>query len=696
MNRKELVQRWRNAVVQGQREMFYCPVKDNKPKGDFSPMILEVEVSVEDGRVNCRFYSYNNSCDLYAYNVDEKGIIDKSTKFPIIYIMYNLTNENGDKLSLQEFKSILREMYSEEYNVYEDIALIYEEFDPFLKIDWGDGCIEDYSAELNLKTSSIQLLNTTYSYNFIGNTGYKSHTYLKSGRYEIKIYANLPSLYGLRQYDMTSDSIRVKKLIKWGNLHLRVPQQMFREADSYEYIQPFSELINNELYYVFNCTSMFDGITYNIQNIVGDSLINLPNLMVASYMFNNCSFEQIPANFFQYNVKLQNVSQIFGNNYLLTSVGNGVFSNLPYLINVTNCFYMCEKLETVGNSLFENDVNLQSVMSVFYTYNSHLKSVGDNMCKNCFSMTQTGNTFYYCSRLKSVGKNMFENCYALKSVRDLFENCISLETVGTGLFKNCYNICEAQNLFYNCMKVTVPDRLFYDLKCDETNYNSNGYNSYYNKNVRLNCQNMFYSNTEFTNYVQSPENNRVEIYSYIVNGNDEDLKSEYYSYDFDTFPYITLGKEMFSPQFISDLKTYNALISMTSFQSGAIRHKYMIDDNHYQSVIYSTSIKGEAFPIWENPEVFSCGQGVYGYTEMALYYNDSCFLTHKPQLDNVDLIPLPKMYKYKIDYNNGDGYGYTMSSVYELNRYEFIYLNAVQTPSSACISWSCEFEEVEN
>ena len=65
MNRKELVQRWRNALGYGQKEMFYYPVKDNKSKGDFSPMILEIEVSVEEGKVKCEFYSYNNKHSFF-------------------------------------------------------------------------------------------------------------------------------------------------------------------------------------------------------------------------------------------------------------------------------------------------------------------------------------------------------------------------------------------------------------------------------------------------------------------------------------------------------------------------------------------------------------------------------------------------------------------------------------------------------
>lgn len=701
MNRKELVQRWRNALGYGQKEMFYYPVKDNKSKGDFSPMILEVEVSVEKGKTDFNLYTYGGTGINYIYKKDLDGIYFDKERSLISSVLYNLRDQSGKKITKSEYLNILRSTYSEEYE-YDSLELLYEEFEPFLQVDWGDGTVNDYTKQLITATRQVELNNTIYMYDavIIPTNNKITHSFSKSGRYIIKISANIWSIksdsFNIQLED--SSSCYLKKINKWGNLKLRTLNYLFNHyyninsGESYdieytniEYIQPFSELNNNEFYYIISAYDAF----YNYRNelwsmsdIIGDGgMKNLPNIEYATEMFYGSNIEIIPSNFLQYNIKLRDITSMCSNSPSLKLIGNNACANLPRLLSNAGCFVNNNNLITVGDSIFENNINLGNLSgntNVIFYKDFNLKNVGNYIFNNCINLKTSKATFGHCYSLEQVGNGIFYNCYKLENVDELFFLCVSLTNVGYDLFKNCYSINSCFSLFYACPKVKIPDRLFYDLKCTESNYQARG--TYKGTNIRLEIELLYYSPVEF-------DKNCIVLPSYFGDGEIPDqIKSEYSNYTMETFPYITLGKEMFSPRFLSELQLYNSAILMSSQSYYYINR---MDYSNPKCTVYSSNLKGEAIPIWETPQVFRCENNVcsFGVTESIFCDADgNSRVFHKPQFDNVDKIPLPKLFKRVYEDNS---YDYYISS-----KQGIIFLYMIYMPSSSWESWECEFEEV--
>jgi hypothetical protein len=730
LNVKEFKTRWLRGYIQP--DLFKLPLKNDTD--DFEPMIIEVEAISSDRNYTLYPSSWIGSVNVYHLVKDEEGIITSKSSVGN-YVLYNVTTKDGKKVT----KSMFPEYFSKFLN-----NILFEEKEPFFKVDWGDGNFIDYTSQIVLKKNrkifidgvecTSDSINDSVRQTVTNSDGTTTttivpivhHQYEKDGRYTIKIYGNIGgfnTFYNSLILSPTASNCKLKKIIKWGNLHLRSTASMLNANKAYnssslnryykpEYIQPLSELKHNEFKYVINAREMFYQADITLEDIGITDLSMFSNLIISDEMFAGTMVNCIPNKFLQYNKKLQSMSSMF---YAcpLTYIGDYALSDLPdcmtgntvvdtrvYRSNNPNYFYKnniasdvntISTLQKIGNSVFENDINFSGQVDFEgcnrNNENWSLTQIGDYVFRNCRSLKQLSGIFRYSLRLKTVGKGLFENCINLEDVNNLFFLCPSLTTIGEEIFKNCFHLKKVDSIFYGCPKLTLPDKLFYDLQVCDSNNNPIVNSTYDNKKIRLSIRSLVNSYTENTPY-DAPN---VYFYwdsgSFLKNSPDvADIYNEYISYDIHNFPQVKLGKDMFNKQFLQDCIKYDMYINnyIDRYACTYTKVTKITDNNELREIrsLYS----GEAPDIW-NYETRFIGHtnAIFGFTESDI--SDSAnnrAITHKPEFTNISDVPLPKVTRVESTYDSGWWYEIVKDT----------YLGLYETPTSGGGAYTWEVEEV--
>lgn len=729
MNIKEFKIRWLRGYIQP--DLFKLPVKKETAFDDFEPMIIEVEAIGSDK--NYTIYPHNwFYTGIYELEKDDEGIITNTTIATASNrVLYDLKTANGEKVT----KSMFPEYFKKFIN-----NIFFEEKSPFLKVDWGDGNIIDYTSQI-ITTRKINIEKTECTYNDIiyassqtitntdGTTTTTSvpivhHTYKEDGRYTIKIYGNISGFYKSLILSPTDSNCTLKKIIKWGNLHLRNTTNILNaDNNSYtssalnryykpEYIQPLSELTNGEFKYVVSTENMFYHCDLTLNDIGTSDLAMFPNLIIADNMFCGTMVDYVPDNFLKYNTKLQNITSMF---YAcpLTYIGNYAFANLSdcieghtvvdtriyrnsnpnyfYKNNINSNIQTISTLQKIGNSVFENDINFNSWISFEGCNNKNgnwtLTQIGDYLFRNCKKLKNVSYMFQRSLRLKKVGKGLFSNCISLDNANGAFFQCPSLTTIGNDLFKNCYYLRNTDSLFYGCPKLTIPDKLFYDLKvCNSNNevIKADGYTG-----SRFSMDSLFYSHTIW-HYNAVPNislewdaNNLLRDSSDVA-----DIYNEYLNYDMFNFPQFKLGKDMFSEQFLQDCIKHNVYIYSPHNMYGATYERYRKNSDTSQLHEIRSLLSGEAPELWKYETVIygiNNMRGLFGFTNSDISNSDNNrTVTYKPEFTNISDIPLPIVKKITNEYSGNWYY----------NIIKDTYLGLYETPAEGGGSYTWEVEEV--
>ena len=619
------IKQLKRRVVQGlvEPELFYMPVKER-----YEPMVIKIEVINTENPIFIRL-AQNFTSAMYVglkafkysnmeqeYNETGKLVVDASSYNFRLTPHYNLKIKDSSKVLITDDIDYFRNsnydcLFKQCDNSVTDI--IYSKCvnsqNIECEIDWGDGTKDKCGDIIE------QQENDVLSYNRInGKNSIRLHTYAQAGEYYITIKGTLPYIsFGCNQYYngtnyynyIDSPNIKLLEVVKWGELGLYDISNLFSgfyvskngSKLRYKYKMP-KHISQNSFKNVMTAGNAFSCLDMNENNfsyeIIFDFVKTFPNLLNANYMFGETKISYIPQ-YFCYNHKnIMNCENMFFD-CPITKMRAFAFANCNNLSTVNNLTHSSTSerplITTVEDSIFENNINLVDICGAFnYVYDScmsltyldneiGLKTIGNNIYKNCKRLRHVNEPFYQQAGLVTVGESLFEGCEDLIDVHMCFYKCFSLQNIGKNIFKDCSKLRDLSEFFYMCYLVNFPDNMLYDLKYYD-----------YLKDKRLLLSN-------FNGYwVQVQEKNGV-----VQSGQDIADFFKYKEFNHKNFPTRKHSKNIFSESFmqkgIKNSSFFTTLIDYTIFSS-LITFQNTISNNYHEDFMIS-NFTGQAFPIWE-------------------------------------------------------------------------------------------------
>lgn len=599
-------------------ELFYMPVKKKEPE----PMIIKILVTDIENVIGISFDCSNISINYEAFKYtdmeqeySETGVVktDATGCYLHLYPYYNLKIKDKSKVVITDDIDYFRNAYNDcLYKPHsEEISqLIYSKccsFEPlWCEIDWGDGTTENINDIIeHYEDEVISYDCITFNY----NRNIKKHIYSKPGEYYIKIEGNIPSLQFSKGYYLDETYANclpiLEEVVQWGNLGLYSIQDLFYifyyeyKAGRFQSLDiKFPKHVSSDSFKkVLTASRAFCYLNISendiSQEIIFDFANTFPNLLSAYSMFYGCNISYIPK-YFCYNHKnILSCACMFYDNPI-TIIEERAFANCINLTTVEDLTHSSgyPYLTRVEDSIFENDHNLVEVFAAFNYVNSDyihllysdenygLKTVGNNIYKNCKRLRRANEPFYQQTGLVSVGESLFEGCEDLIKVDYCFYGCWSLQQLGDNIFKGCSKIRMFQSFCNEDYFVNYPDKMFYDLK-------------YYNY-----LKNSFNFNSFSGYWLTISENNGI-----ISENSNEGLTRflRFKNYSHNNFPTRKHSKDIFSEDFLNDciangdnfvnkqdLGLFNSMISFNNKVS---------DD--YEEYYHISNFTGEAFPLWK-------------------------------------------------------------------------------------------------
>ena len=598
-------------------DLFKLPVED-----EYEPMIIKVQVTKENNEMSISFYSGRNvrfSYPYYSYlDMDEEyintnkiqilplqGYIDFNNSMYTTYCYYyNLEIKDPSKVLITDDINYFRDKNDCLYKSHDEniTDVIYSKFcikeSPCCEIDWGDGTVE------NCEVCRLDKDDLPFSYDYLKVC---KHTYNNIGEYYVKIKGRIPGLnFGETFYTGNNHNshIELQEIVQWGNLHLYNISNMFNFYKPTKFKMPDhvpSYSFKNVYFAVgaFNYCALDE--TEFSQEIIFQFVNTFPNLLFANNMFQFTNISYIPKHFCYGHKNIISCENMFYSSPI-THIGERAFANCDNLTTVSDLTYNAPGyqplplLTKVEDGIFENDVNLLEAgfafnhitSSQFYSLKSlytdeslGLKTVGNNIFKNCKRLRWAWEPFYQQAGLVSVGDSLFEGCEDLISVDHCFYNCYSLERIGDNIFKGCTKVRQCYGFCYNDYLVNYPDKMFYDLKYYD-----------YLKGI---------SDYEFFNghWEDISEQDGQVSYNYDDKKNHLEGFLEYKGYNHNNFPTRKHSKDLFSKEYLTDCVVYGDAFNGL----GYIFNSMIEFRDHSSHDVYNTYIisnfTGEALPIWE-------------------------------------------------------------------------------------------------
>lgn len=626
-------------------ELAYMPYKET----DSEAMILKIVVSDIKNEIGILIGALSINIEIahfkyvdmaQEYN-ETGGIKTDSTKYNLyLQYYYNLKIKDSSKVLITDDINYFRDSHKDcLYKSHDEniSRVIYSKCcssdEAWCEIDWGDGTVENIDDIISHYEDEV-ISYDRIAYN-VQNIKY--HTYSKTGEYYIKIKGRIPQLQFIRSYISSHyfeyTTPKLEEVIQWGNLHLYSISEWLRgfqwvdnEYQTIKIKMP-KHISTNSFKELLSASHMFSHLDINENDISQKIFYNFvdtfPNLLDASDMFYESNISYIPM-YFCYNHKnIMNCRGMFYSNPI-TYIGERAFANCGNLTTVNDLVYNGRKpdgtyglplLTKVEDGVFENDINLLDV-SFAFNYVSQdsqlqllysdekigLKTVGNNIYKNCKRLRHANEPFYRQTGLISVGESLFEGCEDLINVSMCFYKCFSLQHIGDNIFKGCTKIRECNNFCYEDYLVNFPDKMLYDLKYYDYLKDVGYYNSF----------NGFWENIEEQN-------------GYVINNNGvtNDLQSflKYKNYNHDNFPTRKHSKDLFSKEYITDCVNNNVALSGL-IKGNTIFNSFIQFNNkmseHYKEIYLISNFTGDAFPIWEYPELIDKCDSLFGFRNIKV------------------------------------------------------------------------------
>lgn len=441
----------------------------------------------------------------------------------------------------------------------------------------------------------------------------------------------------------------LKEVVQWGNLGLYSIQGLFyifyneyRVGRLQSLDIKFPQHISPDS---FKKVLTADGAFYNLnisendisQEIIFDFVNTFPNLLSAYSMFYGCNISYIPKYFCCNHKNIMACNCMFYDNPI-TVIEEKAFANCANLTTVNDLTYSSgyPYLTRVEDSIFENDCNLVDVFASFnyvqsdyihILYNNEnygLKTVGNNIYKNCKRLRHANEPFYQQTGLVSVGESLFESCEDLIKVDYCFYRCWSLKQIGDNIFKGCSKLRILSNFCGEDYFVNYPDKMFYDLKYYDCLKNLFDFNSF----------NGYWTNVSESNGIISENSNEGVI---------EFLRFKNYNHN--NFPTRKHSKNIFSKDFLNDciangdniinnrwFGLFNTMISFDNKVSDDYEEHYLI-----------SNFTGEAFPLWKYIDLNDLSHKI---APLFGFRNIKIKRTYKPTLKQ----------EYGVSINNYDNY----------------------------------------
>ena len=596
------------------------PVK----KKEREPMVIKILVnninnnlfviSLANNNIHCNIEAFKYSNMEQEYEETGKITVNASNYYINLTPYYNLKIKDESRVLVTDDIDYFRNpnydcLYKKpNENITNVIYSKCASSDPlWCEIDWGDGTV-DYCDNI-----SEHLENDVFSYDRVnGYNCTRKHSYAETGEYYITIKGNIPSIAFYSNWDYEGVSyinpfddphIKLLEVCNWGELGVYNIDSIFENfyifnnsAHKYSYKMP-KHISPNSFKNVLTASRAFVYLDMNedefSHEIMFDFVKTFPNLLNADYMLRETEISYIPEKFCYNHKNILNCGHMFYD-CPITRIESFAFANCDNLSNVNGLTYSNNTplITIVKDSVFENDINLLDIFGTFNyvgsgsifksTYldeNIGLKTVGNNIYKNCQRLRQANEPFYLQAGLVSVGESLFEGCKDLIDVFMCFYNCFSLQNIGKNIFKGCSKVRFFQSFLCGCYLVNLPDNMLYDLKYYDylKNFDTDSFNGY---------------------WASVSEDNGIII------DNVDELSDflKYKGYNHENFPTRKHSNDIFSKSFVQESIDNNSFLDIGSFSStifnSSITFRNKISDICYEYV-HISNFTGKAFPIWE-------------------------------------------------------------------------------------------------
>lgn len=615
LNVKQFKKRFIRGLVEP--ELFYLPVK----KTEREPMVIKILVNNINNNllvipltksIYCFIKAFKYSNMEQEYEEAGKITVNASNYYINLTPYYNLKIKDESRVLVTDDIDYFRNpnydcLYKKpNENITNVIYSKCASSDPlWCEIDWGDGTV-DYCDNI-----SEHLENDVFSYDRVNNENYaRKHSYTKTGEYYITIKGNIPSIdFSCNRFDngisytnpFDNPNIQLLEVCNWGELGVYNINSIFgnfyrfnNDAHKYSYKMP-KHISPNSFKNVLTASQAFAYLDMDedefSHEIMFDFVKTFPNLLNADYMLGETKISYIPEKFCYNHKNILNCGNMFFD-CPITKIGAFAFANCDNLSTVNDLTYSSNQpfITMVEDSIFENDTNLLDIFGAFnYINNSYidstylndeigLKTVGNNIYKNCKRLRHANEPFYQQAGLVTVGDSLFEGCEDLISVGYCFYNCYSLERIGANIFKGCTKVRECVCFCCGCYFVNYPDKMFYDLK-------------YYNYLKNFNTE-------SFNGYWES-----VSEDNGIIRDNVSELSDflKYKGYNHENFPTRKHSNDIFSKSFVQESIDNNSFLSIrygNNIFDSSITFRNKISDI-CDEYVHISNFTGKAFPIWE-------------------------------------------------------------------------------------------------
>lgn len=242
----------------------------------------------------------------------------------------------------------------------------------------------------------------------------------------------------------------------------------------------------SDLLFATTAATLFSGCT-NLNTIGNQVLSNNPDLSVNTNMFLSCNAIMTIGDDFMRGCGFSSIDSLFTGRVTITTIGDGVFSNMrrlatarlvfsgcsgllsvgddllannESLTEASNVFNNCTSLKTIGNGMLANSPQLATITTLFAS--APIETIGDDFCRGS-AVSGLDSYFRLNTTIKSIGNNFFRGCPNLTSVYRALREMSALVSVGDDCFAECPALTNATALFYtNPVMTTIGNGLLRD------------------------------------------------------------------------------------------------------------------------------------------------------------------------------------------------------------------------------------------